>query len=505
MRRCRVVVVGLAALLGVGTAAAREGAGSPPAAPAFPGAQGSGAWARGGRGGEVFEVTTLRDSGPGSLRECVEASGPRTCVFRVGGVIQVERSMTVDHPFLTIAGQTAPGGVALAIRRAVSRPNTWILDVKTHDVVVRYLRFWGDYVPGDRPDRGNGSYGVVLHDPASRVIVDHCDLLWFTGKAFAGWGNSFGDLTLQWSIVGENVSGGQGGQSTPILVSSSTFDPDRVHGVDLHHNLIASGDERNPLVCSDSARIVNNVIYNWRYFAVGVDNGGSADIIGNHWKPGPGPKSCIREVLVSRAARRGTLYLANNRSDWGGPGARCSTDFGRRVPASGHEPDGGWALLTGGSARYQGSASGGDDPELTPLPASFKRAPWAPLPSEGIPIRIDPVASLPSVLAAAGGSGASRRLDCVGGWVPARDPTERRILQDLASGAGPVRTPRSAEEANRGPLPSLKPRAPCADADHDGIPDEWERAHGLDPRDPLDGRKMSRDGYTNLEHYLNGE
>src|SRR5262249_11108467 len=119
--------------------------------PAFPGAEGSAAGAAGGRGGVVIEVTNLNDSGTGSLRSCIETSGARTCVFRVGGVIQVSGDLRIGNPYLTIAGQTAPGG---GIKLVGTGAIMW---VNTHDVVIRYLSYDGNS-PNSGPSVGSVSF-----------------------------------------------------------------------------------------------------------------------------------------------------------------------------------------------------------------------------------------------------------------------------------------------------------------------------------------------------------
>src|SRR3954471_20238243 len=125
----RRIAMTVAVAAGVATTAGAEG----PKVPAFPGAEGAGAATPGGRGGAVRVVTSLADSGPGSLREAVEAEGPRTVVFGVAGLISLETPLDIVHPFVTLAGQTAPGDGVCVKGQSVH--------INTHDVVVRYLRF----------------------------------------------------------------------------------------------------------------------------------------------------------------------------------------------------------------------------------------------------------------------------------------------------------------------------------------------------------------------------
>ena len=135
---------------------------------AFPGAEGAGKWAYGGRTGRVFEVTSLEDSGPGTLREAVEAEGPRTVVFRTGGVIHLEDRLTITHPYITIAGQTAPGGGIVIADRPF-----WI---NPYNVIVRHIRVrYGDSF--------EESPAIIVDDafggrPVSDIIVDHVSASW---------------------------------------------------------------------------------------------------------------------------------------------------------------------------------------------------------------------------------------------------------------------------------------------------------------------------------------
>ena len=144
---------------------------------AFPGAEGFGADAKGGRGGAVIKVTNLNDSGSGSLRACVEASGPRTCVFEVGGTIELDSRIKISDPYLTIAGQTAPGG-GITIRNSASNEKGDTFLTATHDVVIRYIALRPGHAAGSTTtnratsifDSGDGS--------VYNVILDHISMSW---------------------------------------------------------------------------------------------------------------------------------------------------------------------------------------------------------------------------------------------------------------------------------------------------------------------------------------
>ena len=160
--------------------------------PAFPGAEGFGTDTPGGRGGQVFEVTNLQDSGAGSLRVCIEASGPRTCVFRAGGTITLSSPLTINNPYVTIAGQTAPGG-GITIRGGG-------VFVQTHDVVIRYISV--------RRGPGGSNYAILISDNNAddvyNVVLDHCSTSWATDQTVTTWYAAH-DVTISWTIISESL------------------------------------------------------------------------------------------------------------------------------------------------------------------------------------------------------------------------------------------------------------------------------------------------------------
>src|SRR5687768_862882 len=206
-----------------------------PAVKAFPTAEGFGANAKGGRGGRVIEVTTLNDSGPGSLRVAMEASGPRIVVFRVSGTITLSNAIRVRTPYLTVAGQTSPGGVEI---RGTGQPDgdwgVWFVN-GAHDIVLRHLRV---RIGGNMEhDAGNNLlfYGTAepgVHD----VIVDHCSVSWGSDTQLDWYGSYLNRATFQWNIIGECYMGQHiGGNRAPKNIT-------------LHHNLYANLGSRTPLM-----------------------------------------------------------------------------------------------------------------------------------------------------------------------------------------------------------------------------------------------------------------
>ena len=228
---------------------------------AFPGAEGFGANATGGRGGTVYHVTNLNDSGTGSFRDAVSAGG-RTVVFDVGGVIRLASDIAVSSN-VTIAGQTAPGEGICLYGRSLS------LSSRTN-IIVRYLRIR----QGIAGDSGSKALGM---DNASNLIVDHCSIQWGRWDVL-GITNNAHDITVQYCIMAEGINP----QSFGALIDSVT-------NVTLSHNLWMSNESRNPKA-KGTIQYINNVVYNWG--GTGLCGGHSAgdhflDVIGNYFIEGP--------------------------------------------------------------------------------------------------------------------------------------------------------------------------------------------------------------------------
>jgi pectate lyase len=242
---------------------------------AFPGAQGWGANSAGGRGGTVIEVTNLNDSGPGSFREACIASGSRTIVFRTGGVIDLAEEIQIFNPFITIAGQTAPGdGIVL---------KNFPISVFTHDVIIRGLRIRiGDALPTSGPDNRDC---ISIQSGSYNVIIDHCSFSWAIDENVSILNPGVHGITVQWSIVSEGLFGGvhpKGLHSMGILVSYNATQ------TSIHHNLFAHNGGRNPLILGEvDHEFVNNIVYDWGFNADMGEQGiqFKLDFRGNYYKP----------------------------------------------------------------------------------------------------------------------------------------------------------------------------------------------------------------------------
>jgi hypothetical protein len=274
---------------------------APVSLPAFPSAEGFGATTPGGRYGAIVRVTNLNDSGPGSFRDALAASGPRIVVFDVSGTITLESAVRINNPFITIAGQTAPGD-GIALRK-------FGLEVRTNDVVIRHLRLRTGV------EGGNTLRAVLLRN-ASNVVVDHCSISWGPDENFSLGGTTH-DVTLQRSILAEGLYE----TGKPLGPHSSGFimNPG-VNNVSVHHNLFAHNDFRNPYVEANLIDIRNNVIYNHGRIAghLGKEDNPMtvfpdvlANWIGNHVKAGSNSDPLAQSVLLqpNRVVR---LYVADN-------------------------------------------------------------------------------------------------------------------------------------------------------------------------------------------------
>jgi hypothetical protein len=270
--------------------------------PAFAGAEGFGAFTPGGRGGKTIYVENLNDAGPGSLRAAMETAGPRTILFRVGGVIPLKSTLVLREPFVTIDGQSAPGAGIMLRNHGI--------EVRSHDVVLRYLRVrvGDDDVHLDAPRArdayyaGAGEHALYFIEGSKNCIADHLSLSWSTTKILSI--NHLCDLiTVQWCILSEGLNFADHGLGVIIGQGRLTW----------HHNLIAHNQSRNPRFASlVDADFRNNVIYDWGDSA-GLGEFDRVNYIGNYLKPGPSTRKEQRlfhdgvDVVMPAS-----LYLADN-------------------------------------------------------------------------------------------------------------------------------------------------------------------------------------------------
>jgi pectate lyase len=438
----------------------------PPASdalPAFPGAEGFGATTVGGRGGRVIEVTSLSDAGSGSLREAVEAAGPRVIVFRVAGTIELKSTLVVENPYVTIAGQTAPGaGITL---RGVDAAVESLIRVATHDVVIRYLTF-----RAGPPSAGDALeiFATSAHDTYN-VVIDHNSLSWAVNRNLATWYDAH-DISIQWNIFSEGLNCSihpKGCHSKGVLLGGYASDENKdkpgAHNISLHHNLMAHNGERNPYIeAAGVIDVVNNVAYNafGTFSHIDMVDQVAPDFvnyIGNYYKPGPSTEAKFG-IKTLNAGQTG-IYAQGN------IGPNRETD---------------------------------DLPETDIIhPDSRKYAVTQPFPAAPISAQTA-LQAYETVLAE---TGANQGLSCDGTYFPRRDAIDARIVREVEEGTGRV----IDDPSEVGGWLEIPAASPCDDSDHDGMFDLWEQNHGFDPANPADALSdADGDGYTNLEEFLNG-
>ena len=281
---------------------------APLAVGAFPGAMGFGAAARGGHGGKIIPVVTIADSGPGSLRECIEAAGPRVCVFRTAGTIRFNsQPPVIRNPYLTIAGQTAPGeGITLA-HAGGSQGRTPLVVKKTHDIIIRHIRVRPD-IPGE--ERG-AEDGVTIED-SRRVIIDHVSASWARDELVNGFADN-DEITISNSIFAAGIPP----HDKCALLAS---DPEGPQSVSFIRNICAHNGDRNPDINfppGSCVEVVNNLFYNAQseFAEIWESEGGSpVSLVGNLFIAGPDTSRTATGVVRAGIAATGDgqAYLWDN-------------------------------------------------------------------------------------------------------------------------------------------------------------------------------------------------
>lgn len=250
--------------------------------PAFPTAQGQGKLAAGGRGGTIVAVTNLNDSGPGSLRECIQMQGPRNCIFRVSGVIHLRETLAVGKGRISILGQTAPGGgILLTIDRVnAEKRHTPLLVKGAEDVIIRHIRMRPRF-----PNTVPNVDGLTVEN-SRRVYVDHVSTSWATDENFNAYSDTT-DLTVAYSVFGEGLNR----HSKCALLGS---DPHGPQNITFWKNACISNRDRNPddnHYGQSCIEIVNNVFFNaaseWGEIFSQFPGGTPITYVGNYFKGGP--------------------------------------------------------------------------------------------------------------------------------------------------------------------------------------------------------------------------
>lgn len=460
--------------------------------PAFPGAEGYGAFSLGGRGGKVYVVTTLEDYLPserkgrpegrvgqasglprdydpnewvdyvdalgvphpgqgrpklpgydpipaeapikGSLREAISAKGPRIIVFAVSGTIALKAPLAINSPYITVAGNTAPGeGVQL---------RNWGIRINTHDVVLRYLRVRVGEIkgPGDNP-RVLGDQSHAIDITGMNIVVDHCEFAYANDQIINFYGKSDRlAVSFQWNYTYCNPlisTHDKGSHSMSMAADGWGY-------ISFHHNLVAHSRTRNPRVDCEWLDWRNNVLYNYARTGYGTGN----DYIRLNYINSvikPGPDSSNADYGFEANGRWGQFY-----------------DAGNIIP---------------GSPKKQLAV-----PDQLLMKAPFVAE----------PVTTDSADKAFEKVTQHGGAD-----------LPARDSITKYIAETVVKGTGSI--PKRIANLPGGGYATYKPVQAPQDSDGDGMPDEWEKAHGLSPNDASDaGADPDKDGYTNIEEYING-
>lgn len=416
---------------------------------AFPGAEGFGAVATGGRGGNVIKVTTLARTGAGSLQAALNASGPRVIVFDVSGVI--EGDIDIPRGDVTIAGQTAPGaGITIHGRL------TGEYDYDVQNIIVRHLRVRP--TPLGDGDSDGDQYDAIQFSRQSKVILDHVTASWGSDETVDFYESK--DVTVQWSTIEESgTKGHPEGRHNYGLING----PDGAR-ISVHHNLFAHHRNRCPALATGPAEVRNNVAYDVEHgFVHHNPASGAFNIVGNYFRKGP--SAALFPFYFDDEAggeNNPTYYVRANYVDDPGRYDGLVTD-----------------PFTQTNLHPTFDQMEGEGREA-PQEASFTGTPgYVPVTTQA-----DPKVAYEDVLARAGAF--------------PRDVVTTRTITEVKARTGQwgARPPANLMEgltAGKAPV----------DADKDGIADEWEVAHGLSPQDATDNVKVMPSGYTAIEDYVN--
>jgi hypothetical protein len=434
---------------------------------AFPGAEGFGQYTTGGRGGKVFVVNNLNDNGDGSLRQAVEAKVPRIVVFTVSGTIHLQSKLDIKGN-ITIAGQTAPGdGICLA---------DYSVRLAGDNIIVRFMRFrMGDKNQKGGMVDGNGSDDAFGGTHRKNIIIDHCSMSWSTDEAFSVYGGD--STTLQWNLISEPLN-----YSYHFETGDKDYEHHGYGGIwggkhlSAHHNLFAHCNSRNPRfdgirnIPEENADFRNNVIYNWGGNNAYAGEGGSYNIVNNYYKYGPS----------TNKKRQFQICNPWNKSP--------KMPYGKWY-VDGNYVDGSYEVSKNNRAGVTMGEKNTDD-----VAEAMATAPF-PI----VPVTTQPAKEAFALV-----------LASVGCSLPNRDTLDERIIDDVKSRKGRFIDVQGGYahgteyEATVNAWPALQSLPAPPDKDQDGMPDEWETAHKLNPNDAADAAGYTLDKeYTNVEVYIN--
>ena len=435
---------------------------------AFPGAEGFGKFTTGGRGGKVFVVSNLNDKGPGSFRAAAEAKDKRIIVFNISGTIHLETKLSIKGD-VTIAGQSAPGdGICLADNA---------VGLGGDNIIIRYMRFrMGDRFQNKGMVDGGGGDDAFGGTKKKNIIIDHCSMSWSTDEVFSIYAGD--STTLQWNIISEPLN-----YSYHFETGDKDFEHHGYGGIwggkhlTAHHNLFAHCNNRNPRFDGlrnspeENVDYRNNVIYNWGGNSIYAGEGGNYNLVNNYFKYGPNTSKSVKYRIVSPGKwdkpviPYGKFYVDGNYVDES-PEVTANNRLGIAMGNNGTEEDKKQSIID--------------------VAHSFQTIPEVPA-----------TRAYEEVLAK---GGASFR----------RDTLDQRIINNVKNRTGGFIDVQggfahgTAYELTVNAWPALQSLPAKADVDGDGMPDEWEKKHGLNPADAADASAFKlQANYSNIEIYLN--
>ena len=457
--------------------------------PAFPGAEGFGRYVSGGRGGNVYHVTSLADDGTeGTLRWALGKSGAKTIVFDVSGTIHLQSSLNISMGNVTIAGQTAPGdGICVA---------DYPVAIKANNVIVRYMRFR----LGNKNVLLNGADGWDAFGGMDQenIIVDHCSVSWSIDECLSVLGNK--NTTVQWCLVAQSLV--NSGHSKGAHGYGGNWGGS---GASFHHNLIAHHGSRTPRLgprpttqLDERMDMRNNVIYNFGGNGCYGGEGMTVNIVNNYYKPGPGTPTDKKGYRIAGIGIRTNEYVEKYPAY-----APALHLWGKYFVTGNYNTK--YSSVNNDNWTYgiinQIDANGCDGTFTAETKDSIKLA--------------EPMDFVATTTHSADDA-YDRVLDYAGASL-SRDSFDELMVSDARNGAasytgkGLSKGFVNSQDDNRpadaaddwSAWPTLNSTAAPIDTDGDGMPDEWEKSNGLDPSDPSDGKTIGTDGYSNLENYLN--
>lgn len=416
----------------------------------FPGADGFGKYTVGGRGGQVIEVTNLNDSGEGSLRAAVEAEGPRVVVFKVCGTIELQSQLRIKNPYITIAGQTAPGGgICLA---------NYGMIVETEEAIVRYLRSR----PGDLAEEGDS----IWVNESKNVILDHLSSSWGTDETLSV--SASDDVSVQWCLISESLNqsiNAKGTHGMGTLIRGSNGQK-----VTFHHNMYFSHRNRSPMQgnytpytedpVGFNVEFINNVIYNWSGMAASKNHDEDSitkyNYINNYYRSG---RKSQGTYMFSEECPYTEMYASGNSMNDEIPEDQTTMfEFSEEKPVD--------------QEKY------------------FQDAPF----DFSVMGNIDDTKDVMELVVTGVGASLSR------------DAIDSAVIEAFGLGGGKlIDCPDESVGYDKtwdSYWPPLQQYTPYVDTDGDGMSDEWEEASGLDPKDGSDGAKANGSNYTNLDVFL---